>query len=216
MLLSILTLALLTDVAPRPYPRPAPRPAECTADGDCMLSTFNGCCGSCCTPDPHAVRKDNNEAARCAVIDCAGPDCSAVKCRQGRDPSEFVPACRAGRCVALPRNQEPAQCRADTECRVVEATPPARATCHQSACGCCPVSQAVPIDAVVPLQRRPPLPPTKNGPAEKPNFGLSTGEPTGLQRPSCSPCPGPMPARAACVSGRCVLQPVIRRPPNPG
>lgn len=203
MFLALVTLSLLGDVAPF-NPRPVP-PPQCSADDDCVLSTFNGCCGSCCGADPHAVRRGVNEASRCAAVDCDMPDCSAVRCRQARDVSQFVPACRAGRCVAIPKAEAPAQCRIDGDCRVVTAAPPAGDSCHRSACGCCPMTQAVPIDAVVPLQQRPTGVDPKSPPT-KPNFGLSTGGPPAPPPPSCSPCQQPASGVAACQSGQCVLR----------
>ncbi|MFZ5443013.1 MAG: hypothetical protein ACOZQL_23605 [Myxococcota bacterium] len=208
-MLLFLTLTLLADIAPPlPKPRPPPPVAECTADDQCVLSTFNGCCPGCCQPDPHAVRRGTREGEQCAAVECARPNCSAVRCAQPRPVSDFVAACRANRCVAVPKTQpQPAECRADSECKVVEALPPPGAACHQSACGCCPVSRAVPLDVVVPL-------PQRDGPKPStPPFGLSTGD---ARAPACSPCPAPQPGRAACQSGRCVLQPTERRPLPPG
>lgn len=216
MLLTLLTLSLLNDVAPRPRPRPAPPPpqaAECRADGDCVLSTFQGCCGNCCAVAPHAVVRGSNEGAQCAVIDCEAPDCSRVRCRSAPPPGAFVPACRAGRCVAVPRDEPPAQCRIDADCRVVSAAPPTGAACHQSACGCCATTQAIPADAVVPLQQRP-RPGGKPQTPGSPPFGLSTGKPD-APAPNCSPCPAPEPGVAACQAGRCVLQSTPRPRPWP-
>lgn len=217
MLLTALTLALLGDIAPpqpQPKVRPPPPVAECSADDECVLSTFNGCCPGCCSPDPHAVRKGTREGEYCAAVDCALPRCEAVRCAQPRPLSDFIAACRGRRCVALPRDQVPAECRTDAECKVVEAPPPPGAACHQSACGCCPTSRAVPIDAVVPLPQRPGPKPAQ-APSGSPPFGLSPGD-TARAPPACSPCPAPQPGRAACQAGRCVLQPIFRRPPPPG
>ena len=213
MFLALVTLSLMADVAPGPQlRRPPPPPVNCSADSDCVLSTFNGCCGSCCGGDPHAVPRNVNESARCAVIDCAMPDCSAVKCRQPRPASEFVAACRASHCVAIPKSEEPAQCRINADCAVVTAAPPAGDSCHRSVCGCCPVTQAVPVDAVVPLQKRAPGAQPKPG---QPNFGLSTGGPP-APTPNCSPCQAPTGGSAACMGGRCVLQQSLPRPePRP-
>ena len=213
MLLTLVTLSLLGDVAPFPKV-PAPPPAQCSADDQCMLSTFQGCCGGCCGGAPHAVRKGTRENERCAVIDCALPDCSAVRCAKPPDPASFVAVCRAGQCVAVQKNEAPAECRSTSECTVATSAPPG-ASCHQSACGCCPVSRAVPVDAVVPLQkRRDDAPPDKPG---KPNFGLSTGGPNAPPAPNCSPCPAPTSGSAVCQAGRCVFieQPIIRPRPRP-
>lgn len=218
MLLTLVTLALLGDVAPGPrIKRPAPPPSQCSADADCVLSTFQGCCGGCCGVAPHAIPRGFNEQARCAVVDCAMPDCSAVRCAKPPDPNDFAPACRSGRCVAVPKNEAPAQCRVNADCTVVTAVPPAGALCHSSPCGCCPVTQAVPIDAAIPLQQR--QGPPKKADPKKPNFGLSTGN--GLpppQAPSCAACPPPAGGTAVCQAGRCVLQqlPPPRPLPRPG
>jgi hypothetical protein len=216
MLLSLVAVSLLADIAPPPPPvapkRPPPPPAACRADTDCRLSTFAGCCPGCCTPPPHAVPVGTKEGEFCAAVDCAPPNCEAVKCARA-DALDWVAACVGGRCVAQRRQ---AECRVDADCRVVETMP---AGCS-GACGCCPTTQAVPADAVVPLQRRPtprPSPEKKQG--EPPNFGLSTGSPAGPPPPQCSPCPAPVPGRAACQLGRCVLlplEPPRPRPPFPG
>jgi hypothetical protein len=218
MVLTLVALSLLGDIAPGPVLRqpPPPPPVQCREDTDCVLSTFQGCCGGCCGAAPHGVPRGANEAAACAAVDCAKPDCAAVRCARPPDPGTFVPACRAGRCVALPKSAPPAQCRVNTDCVVVTAVPPAEASCHRSACGCCPLTQALPVDAAVPLQKResPSAPPKK--PGEKPPFGLSTGGPPPAA-PNCSACPQPTGGTAACQSGQCVLlQPQVPRPePRP-
>ena len=210
MLLAFVTLSLLGDVAPGPPPAP-----QCTADAQCVLSTFDGCCGSCCARLPHAVPRGVNEAARCAVIDCARPNCAAVRCAPVADASQFVAACRGGRCEAVPKSAPIAECRSSSDCGVMSVAPPPGDSCHRSACGCCQVSRAMPIDSVVPLQKRPPN--TKSSPAPKPDFGLSTGKATQPQLPNCSACPAPAGGNAVCLGGRCVLQtePIPRPFPAP-
>ena len=197
MLLALVTLSLIGDVAPGPFvKRPAPPPAQCQGDGDCVLSTWDGCCGGCCPSAPHAVRRGVNEAAPCAAIDCALPRCEEVRCAQAPDPTVFVAACRAGRCVAVAKSAPaPSECRANADCSVRSIGPPG-AACHRSPCGCCPVSQALPVDAVVPLQKKPLTP--KTPPDVKPDFGLSTGGAPAPQAPNCSPCPAPSGGTAAC------------------
>jgi hypothetical protein len=218
MILVLVLSGLLGDVGPR-RPQPVPPPPQCTDDSGCVLTTFQGCCGGCCPQEPRAVPVGSREEMRCAAIDCAMPDCAAVRCGPAPRPvSEFVATCRAGRCVALPKTQVGGQCRVDLDCRVVVAQPPPGDACHRSACGCCPVSQAVPVNEVVPLQEQRPAPtsPKTDG---KPNFGLSTGD--GRPAPQCSPCPAPQPTGgAACLGGRCVLTPPkpvkvpVPRPPR--
>ncbi len=204
MLLTLVTLSLLADVAPR-----RPPPSQCRADTDCVLSTFQGCCGSCCQGPPHAVPRGTKENDHCAMVDCVELNCSAVRCAAPPEPASFVPVCRSGQCVAAQKVELPAECRVDSECRVV-TTPAPGAACLQSPCGCCPASRAAPVDAVVvPLQKKPV---EKKG---KPDFGLSTGGPTAApQGPNCSACQRPEEGKAACRSGRCVLTPVVI--PHPG
>ena len=211
MILALVTLSLLGDVLPGPVARQPARPQQpqCLADGDCVLSTFQGCCGSCCAVTPHAVPRSVEEGRVCASVDCKQPDCSAVRCAAAPDPTQFVAACRASRCVAVTKAQAAPQCRTNSDCRVVTMGPPAGASCHRSPCGCCPVTQAIPADGVVPLQKKP-------APAGKPDFGLSTGGAPPPQAPNCSPCPIPAGGTALCQSGRCVLVDVPPRPPPAG
>lgn len=211
MLLALLTLSLLADIAPGPPLKQPPRSSECTADTDCVVSTYQGCCGSCCVGLPHGVRRGVDEARACGEVDCASQNCAAVRCAAPPDLAQFVPACRGGRCVAVPLPEAPAQCRVNEDCTVVTMVPPAGAYCHRSPCGCCPVTQAIPIDGV-PLPKRAPERNTPNKPKTKPNFGLSTGGPPPPQAPNCSPCPAPSGGTALCQSGRCVL---LDRPPRP-
>ena len=218
MVLTLVAVSLLTDIAPGPFePKrrpPAPPPAQCTQDSQCMLSTFQGCCPGCCSGPPHAIPKGTKEGEFCAAVVCERPDCSAVRCARPPDLSSYVATCRAGRCVAVEKSAAaPAQCRVAADCKVVTASPPAGAGCYSSPCGCCPVTQAVPVDAVVPLQQRP-ADKKQDG---KPNFGLSTGGPPAPPPPSCSPCPAPSGGEAVCQAGQCVLgQPPVSRPRPPG
>jgi hypothetical protein len=176
-----------------------------------MLSTFQGCCGSCCPAPPHAVRKGSNEAARCAVIDCAPPRCEAVRCMRAPEPSSsYVAICRAGQCVAVQKPVKPAVCRADDECRVVQLPP----TPGQ----CCGFPAAQPIDAPVPQQPKR-APPTNESKGEGPKFGLSTGDGKPANPaipPNCGVCPAPTNVRAACSGGQCVLAPTPPIPPPAG
>ncbi|MFO0601219.1 MAG: hypothetical protein U0228_38270 [Myxococcaceae bacterium] len=213
-MLSTLALLVLADIAPGPFvpKRPPPPAGECTANDQCELSSFQGCCGSCCPGPPHAIRKGTNEALRCAAIDCALPNCDAVKCARPA-PGTYVAVCRAGQCVA---QQTTAQCSADVECKVAMMPPPSSAACHRTACGCCPSAEAVSIDTPVPLTRptgpQPSAPPA-NG---KPNYGLSTGGSSSTSGQQCPVCPAAPPATARCVQGQCVMTVTPPRPPPPG
>lgn len=217
MLLTALALTLLGDIAPsRPGPvaplrRPPPPPrVECVADDECRLSTFSGCCPTCCPPPPHAIPLGRREGEQCRAVECAMPDCAAVRCA-AVDTSAWRALCEGGQCVARLRATE---CRVDADCRVAEVLPPG---CAPGACGCCPVLQALPADRPVPLQRRPPA--TSPAPTDKPapSFGLSTGDTANAAPPprQCGPCAPPPPANAVCRAGRCLLQPVELPRPRP-
>lgn len=219
MWLHLLAVSLLADVAPRPLP--SPPPAQCRGNTDCVLSTFEGCCGSCCPRAPHAIPKGSNETSRCAVIDCAMIRCEEKRCAAAPQVSDFEAVCQSGQCIAMPRTA--VECRVDAECQVATVSPPAGAACHQSPCGCCPVNVAVSVERPQPAPwtpRRPAPPqtsPAQPAPESKPTFGLSTGggASPAPDRPQCSPCPAPAPMRAVCRENRCVSAPLIR-PPHPG
>lgn len=199
MVPALVVLLSLSDVAPGPL-RVKPV-AECSADAECALSTFEGCCsGNCCPREPHGVSKRVNEAARCAVVDCAMRACDGERCAAARPMSDFVAACEAGRCVAKVKPTAGAQCRADNECVVVQMTPPGPC----GPCGCCPTNVAMPAVDTVKLGRRdepePVVTPAPATPKPVP-FGLSDGKPG----PTCSPCQRPPPATAACRAGHCTV-----------
>ncbi|MBL8920429.1 MAG: hypothetical protein JNJ54_16315 [Myxococcaceae bacterium] len=187
--------------------RPPARNADpdfCAADGDCISTTFAGCCGACCPVPPTAVtrRRAELQQQQCAAVRCRRPACEGIACAQVV-PAPIRPVCRANRCVAEPTNlvpvPPPAQCRADADCGV-DLNPPPGSACWSSPCGCCPSPRAVPVEQV----RPPPVRRTSEGKGAP--FGLSQGT-TGAA-PSCGPCPAPTtPLGARCWSGRCALVP---------
>ena len=74
MLTLSLSLALvLTDVPPPSK--------ECSTAADCVVTTFNGCCGSCCAPDTQvmSMARLRREQGRCALVECDAPNCAAVR-----------------------------------------------------------------------------------------------------------------------------------------
>ncbi len=176
-------LVLNVDIAPR-------RPPSCSSDGDCMLSTFEGCCGSGCPVSPYAVTREEDAAQRrrCTIVDCAARS-QPVKCEPAEPASAFRAACQRGQCVAV-RTAPPPMCRADADCRVDWSF---------DANGCARNPTAVPVTAPPPPSP-PPRPLTKKE-GKPPQFGLTPGGST--QEPAA--CPAPAPTRAACSSGRCVL-----------
>lgn len=123
----LLTLALvvLADIPPPP--------PECRADSDCEVTTFVGCCNCCKGYQLRAKPKGRKEDGPCATMKCA--DCAGVDCGSKRlDPNDFVPACIARQCRALPKA---AECREAKDCRVIERPSPD---------GGCAAKAAVPAD----------------------------------------------------------------------
>jgi len=175
-------LILAVDIAPR-------QPPACTVDGDCMMSTFSGCCGACCPPPPYAISRANDAAQRrrCAAVDCAARSCPDVVCARQEPVTAYRAACQSGQCVAVRATPAPV-CRADADCRVDYSI---------GVNGCPGNPTAVPVTTPQPPQPVRPL--TKKD--DKPQFGLTPGGPG--REPVA--CPAPPPARAACSAGRCVL-----------
>jgi len=114
---------------------------DCRRDSDCTMSSFAGCCGSCCPAPSEAVSVKTLEAQRhrCAAVDCARPRCEAVKCAplDPADEAEKRAVCRGGQCVTQappPPAPEP-DCRVDSDCAM---------TTFACCGGCCPApSRAV-------------------------------------------------------------------------
>ncbi|HXU01835.1 MAG TPA: hypothetical protein VN903_12630 [Polyangia bacterium] len=81
-----------------------PHTESCTADADCEMTDFGGCCG--CNDEPRAVNRAWLTEARqvCTVIDCVceGKGCSSP-CPRVTDPRVFTAVCRQGRCEAIKR-----------------------------------------------------------------------------------------------------------------
>ncbi|MBL8624490.1 MAG: hypothetical protein JNK64_24495 [Myxococcales bacterium] len=84
----------------------------CTADADCVVTNFPGCCAcpQCSTADP--VARSRTAAAQaeaaCAAASCDASICAiAGMCRPGETAAHFTPRCCGGACVgvrALPRD----------------------------------------------------------------------------------------------------------------
>jgi hypothetical protein len=189
---------------------PAPDPdSVCHATKDCVVSTFPGCCGSCCAEPPSARTRKQLQAEQriCATVDCLMPECSNVRCGTAVPPSSaFKAVCRKKRCVLEPLVR---QCTKDAECWVTYPPAPVDAACHKSPCGCCPST----VPKAVPATPEPDAPTQSARPAAPSPAAVPvprTPEPAG---PSvqCSPCPGPAAAQAVCVLQQCVLAP----PPTP-
>ncbi|MBL8950046.1 MAG: hypothetical protein JNK82_04675 [Myxococcaceae bacterium] len=181
ILLTLLVLNL--DIAPR-------EPTGCSTDSDCVITTFEGCCGSCCPPAPVALPRLIDEARRrrCAVVECTAKACPDVVCTKQEPVTAFRAVCERRQCVAVKTTAAPV-CRAASDCRVDFTF---------DTNGCAQTPSAVP--ATTPRPPQPPPRPLSKKEGTKPQFGLSPGGP---QAPG--PCPPPPQARAVCASGRCVL-----------
>lgn len=110
--------AALADVAPRPRP-----PAACTADSDCSISTFPGCCGSCCPVEPYAASNAQLSATRkrCAIIDCTMKGCEPLdRCAAVSSPSQWRAVCRSGQCERVAASADLEACSSDGDCVVTE------------------------------------------------------------------------------------------------
>lgn len=82
----------------------------CRADGDCVVSDFEGCCGcgSCRAPYATSREVDRAARARCAVVDCEiGPCRPAVQCPPAPAPGELSARCEAGACVLVAARPSP-------------------------------------------------------------------------------------------------------------
>ncbi len=181
----------------------AAEPAECRGSADCVISTFAGCCGSCCPVQPYATTRENDAAQqrRCAIVDCAAPACGKVKCDTPRPASALRAVCEAGRCVAVATGGA-VQCSQDSDCRVDWVV----GTRGCGPCGCCPGTGApVAVPANAPSPQPPPRPLVKKD-EKPPRFGLTPGGPPPPPPPNCSPCPAPPVVSAVCSANRCVLK----------
>lgn len=75
----------------------------CSADADCVITTFAGCC-ACCDGAPHALPLHiaERERNRCAAVECRA--CSeGVQCAEHEPEGAFVARCKEGTCVSEKR-----------------------------------------------------------------------------------------------------------------
>jgi hypothetical protein len=203
--LLVLCLALATLAEASEKVRRTP---QCTADVDCVVTDFAGCCGGCC-PMTRGIPKKQlaQEQARCASIDCETLVCAQVVCEEVPRVDSLQARCVDQRCVSVPKEAPPStECREDRECTVRYPAAAAHAPCRSSPCGCCPgtVPVAEPVAKAEHAGARPGNG-QKAGPSGSPGYGLSQGKPS-APRVNCSPCPGPTPARAVCRQNRCALE----------
>ncbi|MDP3235445.1 MAG: hypothetical protein Q8S33_32295 [Myxococcales bacterium] len=113
-----------------------PPPAECRRDNECELTTFVGCCGSCC-PGLRAAPRGKDERSACKTMNCSSVDCATITCKAAPDATLFIAACVDRRCEAIRKD---AECRVAEDCTLVDAAPPG-ASCTKDTC-CCPVKVA--------------------------------------------------------------------------
>ncbi len=122
--LVVVASVAMADVGPRP---------ACRSDGDCVMASFEGCCGSCCPVPARAWARSELERARqrCAAVDCAEKRCD-VPCRLSPEVAQ-VAVCVRGACEARPASQaDPDFCSSDGDCE---------SSTFAGCCGsCCPVA----------------------------------------------------------------------------
>lgn len=109
-----------------------PLKVGCSSDAECVISTFSGCCsGNCCPTSTAWLRTElQQQQRRCAIVDCAVPECTSPCPRVDEGPK--VAVCVAGRCEARDRSESanPDFCAMDSDC--VSST-------FSGCCGsCCP------------------------------------------------------------------------------
>jgi hypothetical protein len=207
MPLLLLCLAFATSAEATEKVKRAP---QCSADADCVVTDFAGCCGGCC-PMTRGISKKQlaHEQQRCAGVDCQTHVCAAVVCEEAPRVDSLQARCVEQRCVAVPKAAPPsAECQEDRECTVRYPDAAPNAACRTSPCGCCPGTTPV-AEPVARAERERPRPGnrerTSPKPGTAPDYGLSQGKPAASQV-ACAPCPGPTPARAVCRQSRCALQ----------
>lgn len=195
--------ALAQDIATTPV---------CASAADCVITTFSGCCGGCCPSVRAMARRElAAEERKCASVRCAEKMCAAMVCEEQPRPETLEAECRAGRCVAVPKQPAAspplrAECREDRECVVSYPGPGPNDACQTSPCGCCSGTEprAVPAAKAESRQRQSPQPSPAPADGRPKKFGLSQGD-SAQPAPACAPCPAPRPARAVCAQGRCAL-----------
>ena len=108
---------------PAPAPAPAPQPIDaavptatdiatggdaCTADADCIVTNFAGCCAcpQCAIGQPVARSRDAEQKAEqvCTVVECDRRACDiGGMCPPGEAADHFVARCADRVCVAAHR-----------------------------------------------------------------------------------------------------------------
>ncbi|MFN0250486.1 MAG: hypothetical protein ACKV2T_26635 [Kofleriaceae bacterium] len=95
---------------PMPDPTPAPTPSgtaeltsqdACTADADCTITMFSGCC-ACPGCDQPSARSTTTLAAsqdQCKAVRCDMERCKVMLCKQGDPATSFVAKCESNVCV---------------------------------------------------------------------------------------------------------------------
>src|SRR5215471_6045301 len=95
-----IALVVACGSSPPPGRTPSGGYTSCTADADCVVTTWNGCC-ACCPSEPRALpsAKLDEQQKRCAAASCAA--CSdRLDCPKSAPVSSFVAKCKDGTCAA--------------------------------------------------------------------------------------------------------------------
>ena len=78
----------------------------CATHGDCVITTFSGCC-SCCEVAPHAMLRSelHRQEGSCAGADCA-PCSPDIECKKHDPIDAFNAICREGTCITEPKKED--------------------------------------------------------------------------------------------------------------
>jgi len=87
-----------------PATTPSGARASCSADADCEVTNFAGCC-ACCESTAHAVPAIalSQQRAHCAIKDCEIACSSNIQCAKIERAAAFVAHCKDGTCAAVHR-----------------------------------------------------------------------------------------------------------------
>jgi hypothetical protein len=78
--------------------------ASCSADADCEVTNFAGCC-VCCESSAHAVTAIalSQQRAQCAVMECGVKCAPDIECAKIELAAAFTARCKDGACIAVHR-----------------------------------------------------------------------------------------------------------------
>jgi hypothetical protein len=102
--IALLALLVACSKSETPVTTPPAARASCSADADCEVTNFGGCC-ACCESSAHAVPAIalSQERARCAIKDCEVKCSPNTECAKIEPAAAFTARCKDGTCTAVRR-----------------------------------------------------------------------------------------------------------------